>query len=87
MSLDLEFVIYSKAGCHLCDVMLEDLQDLIDDSGAGLTVVDIAGSEELTGRYGDKIPVLTADGVELCRYRLDARRVRDWMIASSEENR
>jgi hypothetical protein len=84
MSADLDFVVYSKANCHLCDVMLRDLRQLINDTEVRLAVIDISGSEELTARYGDKIPVLAADGVELCHYRLDDRRVKDWLAASAK---
>jgi hypothetical protein len=33
---------------------------------------------ELERRYGERIPVLMADGEFVCAYRLDAGRVRAW---------
>ena len=78
---DSGFVVYSRADCHLCDVMLEELRVLLDGREIGLSIVDISGRDELIMQYGERIPVLTVDGVELCHYRLDARRVQDWLAA------
>jgi hypothetical protein len=33
--------------------------------------VDIDNDTELTARYGVRIPVLVADGEEICHYHLD----------------
>jgi hypothetical protein len=78
---DSGFVVYSRADCHLCDVMLEELRVLLDGREIGLSIVDISGRDELIRQYGERIPVLTADGAELCHYRLDTRRVKDWLSA------
>lgn len=83
--------LYTRAGCHLCEVMKAEI------AGAGLGArivlreVDIAGDAELEARYGRSIPVLTIDGrvafkgrltadelrAKLDRYARDARRSRD----------
>jgi len=39
-------------------------------------VVDIEGHPELERRYGQRVPVLLADGEFVCAWRLDEARVR-----------
>lgn len=61
-----ELVLYTTAGCHLC----EEAQQLVGELDPGLAVelrlVDIAESADLVERYGVRIPVLRrADGREL----------------------
>ena len=76
-----EFVLYSRADCHLCDVLLKELRALLDGVEFELSIVDISVSDGLMRQYGERIPVLTADGVELCHYHLDAKRVQDWLAS------
>lgn len=68
--------LYGRAWCHLCDDMHAELEPLLAEFGASLTVVDVDADPELEARYNELVPVLMCDGVELCRYRLDAARVR-----------
>ena len=72
-------VLYSRANCHLCDVMLRELRPLLDGLEVKLSIVDISERDDLIGKFGERIPVLTADGVELCHYRLDTQRVQNWL--------
>jgi len=73
------WTVYTRPECSLCEELLADLAGLI---GAGLpatdtvTVVDISGDPELEQRYGQRVPVLMADGEFVCAYRLDPERVR-----------
>jgi len=78
----MEFVLYSRPGCRLCDEMLDDLAGLIDGHGASVRVVNIDSDPELTRRYGLRIPVLTAQGEEVCAARLAPERVRSLLMAS-----
>jgi hypothetical protein len=70
------WTLYSRADCSLCERMLEELAELLGPAGAAaVQVVDIDGQPELEHKYGTRIPVLTADGVFVCAYRLDAQGV------------
>ena len=62
-------VLYSRRGCHLCEEMLEDLESLCRD--VALEVVDVDRDTALVSRYGTRVPVLVADGREICAGRLD----------------
>ncbi|MEL7451254.1 MAG: glutaredoxin family protein [Pseudomonadota bacterium] len=66
-----DLVLYSRAGCHLCDDMLDDLEQALRGTSLTLSVVDIDTSDELVARYGERVPVLHDGEAELCAVRLD----------------
>ena len=75
-----QWTVYSRAGCSLCEHMLEELAELLgQQAGAAVQVVDIEGDPELERKYGTRIPVLLADGQFVCAYRLDTERVRAYL--------
>jgi hypothetical protein len=63
--------MYSRTGCHLCEVMQEELQPYLDAYRLTLEIVDIDHDDELLRLYAVKIPVLALDGEAICQYRLD----------------
>lgn len=70
----IRFTLYSRAGCHLCDVMLAALEPLLEGR-ASVDVVDIDGDAALRARYGRRIPVLAHGDQDLCQYHLDSAAV------------
>ncbi|HKR60675.1 MAG TPA: glutaredoxin family protein, partial [Pyrinomonadaceae bacterium] len=64
-------VIYSKPGCHLC----EEAKAAIQASGCAnqftLEEINIESDSELMRRYRYEIPVITINGVEAFRHRLN----------------
>ena len=55
-------VLYGTQGCHLCDEALA----MLNSAGIQADHVDIANDDELSERYGMRIPVLQRmDGKEL----------------------
>jgi hypothetical protein len=71
----LELTVYSRAGCHLCEEMIERLQKLRGEFSFTIAVVDVDGDPLLAARFGTEIPVLAHGARELCRHRFDASRV------------
>jgi hypothetical protein len=65
-----QFDVFSRRGCHLCELLIEELGDLLRDR-AGLAVHDVDSSPAWLERYGSAVPVVELGGRELCRYRLD----------------
>jgi len=63
--------VYSRDCCHLCDEMIEALRKLQGLFHFEITVIDIDTDPELARRHGEKVPVLTHGGRELCHYRLE----------------
>ncbi|CAB3749103.1 hypothetical protein LMG29739_00709 [Paraburkholderia solisilvae] len=68
--------LYGRAWCHLCDDMRAALEPLLAEFGARVDVIDIDADPALEARYNEAVPVLSCDGVELCRYHFDEVRVR-----------
>lgn len=69
--------LYSRAGCHLCEVMREGLGPLLRGRGLLLEVVDVDTDATLRERYGLRIPVFTLDDEVVCEARLDEAAVKD----------
>jgi glutaredoxin len=64
-------VLYSRAGCHLCDVARDVLEAERSRSSFELVEVDIAGDDDLEREYGIRIPVVVIDGEERFEYEVD----------------
>ena len=72
-----QWTVLSRADCSLCEQMLVELAAILDPAEAAqVRIVDIDQDPALQRKYGQRIPVLLADGEFLCDYRLDAERVR-----------
>jgi hypothetical protein len=78
----LELTVYSRARCHLCEEMIERLQELRGDFSFTIAVVDVDGDPLLAARFDTEVPVLAHGANELCRYRFDAARVGAYLEAA-----
>jgi glutaredoxin len=64
-------VLYSRAGCHLCDAARDVLLGERSRSPFDLVEVDVAGDDNLERDYGIRIPVVEIDGQERFEYEVD----------------
>ena len=62
--------VYSREGCHLCEVLLEELLPLIGDR-LDVEIRDIDRNPEWHERFWMDIPVVEFDGEVVCRHFLD----------------
>jgi Glutaredoxin-like domain (DUF836) len=69
-------VLYSGAGCHLCDDVHDVFDEVRRDVAFELEVRDIASDPSWFAAYRHDIPVVTIDGVEAFRHRLTAADLR-----------
>jgi len=71
-----EVVVYSRKGCHLCDVVKETLTNLQGNRGAEFEwhEVDIDGDPLLQRKYNDEVPVVFIDGRKAFKYHMDGDR-------------
>lgn len=69
-----DVVIYSRDGCHLCDVVKVTLTQLQGDADFQWRVVDIDSDPELRKKYNDEVPVIFIDGRKAFKYRMDRRQ-------------
>jgi hypothetical protein len=59
----LDVVLYTRHGCHLCEVACGQLRAAQERWGFQLTTIDVDRDAELIARYGDHVPVVCVDGV------------------------
>ncbi len=64
-------VLYSRAGCHLCDVARETILSERTRLGFEFAEVDIEGDDDLELEYGIRIPVVDVDGEEAFEISVD----------------
>ena len=69
-----EVVLYTRAGCHLCDEAKAHLLELQKQSPFALQEVDIDQDLELQRRYNDEVPVIFIHGRKAFKYRIDPRQ-------------
>ncbi len=63
-------VVYTRRGCHLCELLLEELLPAVRGRLA-VELRDIDSREEWRRDYDDKVPVVEYDGKVICQYHLD----------------
>jgi Glutaredoxin-like domain (DUF836) len=74
-----EWVVLSRPDCSLCEEFLDELQQLLAAQlvvSVNVRAMDVDSDPTLAIKYGDRIPVLLADGDYVCAIRLDANRVQ-----------
>lgn len=68
-----EVVLYSRKGCHLCQIVKESLSKLQKRGGFTWREVDVDADEDLRRRFTDEVPVVFIDGRKAFKYRMDER--------------
>ena len=66
-----EVVLYTRAGCHLCDEAKAQLQILMKTVAFELREIDIDTNPDLQRRYNDEVPVIFIHGRKAFKYRID----------------
>ena len=70
-------VLYSRAGCHLCDVARGVVLAQRERVGFEFQEIDIEADEELELEYGIRIPVVEIDGEEAFEVTVDPARLAE----------
>lgn len=78
-----QIILYSKPGCHLCEVMTQELAKAGCVELYELEEINIESDAELLTRYRYDIPVLMIDGVEAFRHRLDSDSFRAYLTEAN----
>ena len=66
----IRLTLYSRPGCHLCEEMRRDVENLLGDLPHEWNVVDVDRDPELARRYGESIPILFVNGHLFAKIRL-----------------
>ena len=66
-----QVVVYSRKGCHLCEVVKESLNKLSRRGGFTWQEVDVDSDTDLRRQFNDEVPVVFIDGRKAFKYRMD----------------
>jgi glutaredoxin len=66
-----EVVVYSRKGCHLCEIVKESLVKLHKRGGFNWREIDVDSSAEVRRLYNDEVPVVFINGRKAFKYRMD----------------
>ena len=66
-------VLYSRRGCHLCEIVKESLHKLERRGGFTWQEVDVDTDDGLRRQFTDEVPVVFIDGRKAFKYRMDEK--------------
>jgi glutaredoxin len=67
--------LYAKPGCHLCDDARAVVERVRAQRAFELLEVDVSLDPTMHREYGERIPVLAVDGVELFEFHVEEARL------------
>jgi len=66
-----EVVVYSRKGCHLCEIVKETLVKLHRRGGFTWREIDVDSDEDLRRQFTDEVPVVFINGRKAFKYRMN----------------
>lgn len=78
-----DVVVYSRPGCHLCDVVKDTLTQLQGQADFQWREVDIDADPALRREYNEQVPVVFIDGRKAFKYRMEARQFLEFLARRS----
>lgn len=66
-----EVLVYSRKGCHLCEVVKDQLAQLHPHHDFTWREIDIDADPELRQKYNEEVPVVFINGRKAFKYRMD----------------
>lgn len=73
---DARVVVYSRPGCHLCEIAEAQVAEICAETGDSWARVDITTDDDLTARFTEQVPVTFVDGAQHDFWRVDPVRLR-----------
>lgn len=70
-----QVVLFTRAGCHLCEVARATILAVRPRHPFSYEEVDVDSSDDLTRDYGLRIPVVAVDGDEVFEVEVDPVRL------------
>jgi glutaredoxin len=71
MSAPGEVVLYTRKGCHLCEIVKESLVKLQKRGSFHWREIDVDSDSEIRRLYTDEVPVVFINGRKAFKYRMD----------------
>jgi glutaredoxin len=75
-------VLYGRAGCHLCEAARTVVAAVCGRLGEAYLERDVDADPALLAAYGDQVPVVTVDGVQVGFLRIDPDRLASRLAAT-----
>ena len=69
-------LLYSRPGCHLCELMLDEIAGVLPENTYGVDIVDVDADSVIRARWGHRIPVLMLGTELVCHGSLDPDKLR-----------
>ena len=66
-----EVMVYSRVGCHLCEIAIDQINSVKDELGFNLEISDDAVLEQ---EYGEQVPVILINNKIHDYWRVDLAR-------------
>jgi len=76
-----QVILYTRPGCHLCDEAKQAIAAAGCAESYTLTEVNIETGPVLLDLYRNDIPVITIDGVQAFKHRVDSDAFRQRVLA------
>ena len=73
MDVPRQVLVYTRKGCHLCEIVKESLIKLERRGLFHWREVDVDADEKLRRQFTDEVPVVFIDGRKAFKYRMDER--------------
>lgn len=73
---DARVVVYTRQGCHLCEVAEQQVAEVCATTGDTWTRIDIDDEPDLRERFTEQVPVTFVDGAQHDFWRVDAARLQ-----------
>lgn len=64
---DMDVVLYTRRGCHLCEMV----EDILPHHAPHARIVEVGGDSDLEREYGQRVPVLVVDGHSVAEGQID----------------
>jgi glutaredoxin len=66
-----QVIVYSRKGCHLCEIVKEQLLKLSRRGTFTWQEVDVDADRDLQRQYNDQVPVVFINGRKAFKYHMD----------------
>ena len=66
--------VYSRSGCHLCEIAIDRINSVINDYKFTLDIVLIDHNSELEKEFSEQVPVILIDNKIHDYWRVDLER-------------
>lgn len=72
---DARVVVFTRQGCHLCELAEHQVAQICADTGDTWTRIDIDDDPDLRQRFTEQVPVTFVDGAQHDFWRVDPVRL------------